>query len=110
MYKRQAIILGKANMTEWANFMTDNMPNGYSSRGGQVKNPYGPGVHEVGGSSSGSGAAVAANLVPASVGTETSGSILSPACNNSIVGIKPTVGLLSRTGVIPCLLYTSRCV
>ncbi|MGI6627672.1 MAG: amidase family protein [Bacillota bacterium] len=96
-----AIILGKANMTEWANFMTDNMPNGYSSRGGQVKNPYGPGVHEVGGSSSGSGAAVAANLVPASVGTETSGSILSPACNNSIVGIKPTVGLLSRTGVIP---------
>ena len=96
-----AIILGKANMTEWANFMTDNMPNGYSSRGGQVRNPYGPGVHDVGGSSSGSGAAVAANLVSAAIGTETSGSILNPACNNSVVGIKPTVGLVSRTGVIP---------
>jgi len=96
-----AIILGKANMTEWANFMTHNMPNGYSSRGGQVLNPYGPGVHDVGGSSSGSGAAVAANLVMAAIGTETSGSILSPAGSNSIVGIKPTVGLISRRGVIP---------
>lgn len=96
-----ALILGKANMTEWANFMTDNMPNGYSSRGGQVLNPYGPGVHDVGGSSSGSGAAVAANLASVSIGTETSGSILNPACNNSLVGIKPTVGLVSRRGVIP---------
>ncbi len=96
-----AIILGKANMTEWANFMTDKMPNGYSSRGGQVLNPYGPGVHDVGGSSSGSGAAVAANLAAVSIGTETSGSILNPACNNSLVGIKPTVGLLSRSGVVP---------
>ena len=96
-----AVILGKANMTEWANFMTDHMPNGYSSRGGQVLNPYGPGVFDVGGSSSGPGAAVAANLTMVAVGTETSGSILNPACNNSIVGIKPTVGLVSRRGVIP---------
>ena len=96
-----AVILGKANMTEWANFMTQDMPNGYSSRGGQVLNPYGPGKHDVGGSSSGPGAAVAANLVTVAVGTETSGSILNPACNNSIVGLKPTVGLISRTGIIP---------
>ncbi len=96
-----AVILGKTNMTEWANFMTDGMPNGYSSRGGQVLNPYGPGKFDVGGSSSGSGAAVAANLAVLAVGTETSGSILSPACSNSIVGIKPTVGLVSRAGIIP---------
>ncbi|MRG86323.1 amidase family protein [Salinibacillus xinjiangensis] len=96
-----AVILGKANMTEWANFMTDNMPNGYSSRGGQVINPYGPGELDVGGSSSGSGASVAANLVTAAIGTETSGSILSPASSNSVVGIKPTVGLVGRTGIIP---------
>ncbi|MCL6446205.1 MAG: CapA family protein [Alicyclobacillus sp.] len=96
-----AIILGKANMTEWANFMSDHMPNGYSSRGGQVLNPYGPGKFDVGGSSSGSAAAVAANLATAAVGTETSGSILSPASQNSLVGIKPTVGLISRSGIIP---------
>lgn len=96
-----AVILGKANMTEWANFMTDHMPNGYSSRGGQVLNPYGPGKHDVGGSSSGPGAAVAASLAAVAVGTETSGSILNPACNNSIVGLKPTVGLISRSGIIP---------
>ncbi|RSK27374.1 amidase [Bacillus sp. HMF5848] len=96
-----AVILGKTNLTEWANFMTDNMPNGYSSRGGQVKNPYGPGSFDVGGSSSGSGAAVAANLCALAIGTETSGSILSPASSNSVVGIKPTVGLISRTGIIP---------
>jgi len=96
-----AVILGKTNMTEWANFMTDNMPNGYSSRGGQVRNPYGPGKFDVGGSSSGSGAAVAANLATLAVGTETSGSILSPSCMNSLVGIKPTVGLISRSGIIP---------
>ncbi|AST89942.1 amidase [Sutcliffiella cohnii] len=96
-----AVILGKTNMTEWANFMTDNMPSGYSSRGGQVLNPYGPGKFDVGGSSSGSGAAIAANFAVAAIGTETSGSILSPASSNSIVGIKPTVGLVSRTGIIP---------
>ncbi len=98
-----AVILGKTNMTEWANFMTHNMSNGYSSRGGQVLNPYGPGKYDVGGSSSGSGAAVAANLTTVAVGTETSGSILSPASSNSIVGIKPTVGLISRTGIIPIM-------
>lgn len=95
-----AIILGKTNMTEWANYMTENMPSGYSSRGGQVRNPYGEGF-TVGGSSSGSGAAIACNFAAASVGTETSGSILSPASQNGIVGIKPTVGLISRNGLIP---------
>jgi amidase len=95
-----AIILGKANMTEWANFMAVGMKNGYSSRGGQVKNPYGE-KFDTGGSSSGSGVATAASLCAAAVGTETSGSILSPASNNSVVGIKPTVGLISRRGVIP---------
>lgn len=94
-----AVILGKTNMTEWANFMSDKMTNGYSSRGGQVKNPYG--AFDVGGSSSGSAAAVAANLAAAAVGTETSGSIINPAAQNSLVGIKPTIGLISRSGIIP---------
>lgn len=96
-----AVILGKTNMTEWANFMTEGMPSGYSSRGGQVLNPYGLGKFDVGGSSSGSGAAIAANFGAVAVGTETSGSILSPASQNSLVGIKPTVGLVSRRGIIP---------
>nr|WP_310500108.1 amidase family protein [Paenibacillus qinlingensis] len=95
------VLLGKANMTEWANFMAVAMPSGYSSRGGQVVNPYGPGIFEVGGSSSGSGAAVAAGFAVAAIGTETSGSIVNPAGHNSLVGLKPTVGLLSRTGIIP---------
>lgn len=99
--KAGAIILGKTNLTEWANFMTVGMPNGYSSRGGQVLNPYGPGEFDTGGSSAGTGAAIAANFAPLGIGTETSGSILSPASSNSIVGIKPTVGLISRTGIIP---------
>ncbi|MEH7417862.1 amidase family protein [Neobacillus drentensis] len=96
-----AVILGKTNMTEWANFMAYGMKSGYSSRGGQVLNPYGPEKFDVGGSSSGSGAAIAANFAAAAVGTETSGSILNPACQNSLVGIKPTVGLISRRGIIP---------
>ncbi|WP_026564465.1 amidase family protein [Bacillus sp. UNC41MFS5] len=96
-----AVILGKTNMTEWANFMAIGMKSGYSSRGGQVLNPYGPEKFDVGGSSSGSGAAVAANFATVAVGTETSGSILNPACQNSLVGIKPTVGLISRRGIIP---------
>lgn len=100
-----AVLLGKTNMTELANFMTAGMPNGYSSRGGQVLNPYGPGKLQPGGSSSGSGAAVSANLCAASVGTETSGSILNPACRNGVVGIKPTLGLISRSGIIP-ITYT----
>jgi amidase len=96
-----ALIIGKANLTEWANFMADNMPNGFSSLGGQVQNPYGPGQHDTGGSSAGTGAGIAACFAAVGVGTETSGSILSPASQNSLVGIKPTVGLISRTGVIP---------
>ncbi len=100
-----AVILGKTNMTELANFMTTGMPNGYSSRGGQVLNPYGPGDIRAGGSSSGSAVAVASNLCVVSVGTETSGSILNPAYYNSLVGIKPTVGLISRSGIIP-ISYT----
>lgn len=94
-----AIILGKTNMTEWANFMSDRMTNGFSSRGGQVKNPYGP--FDVGGSSSGSASAIASNLAAAAIGTETSGSILNPAAQNGLVGLKPTVGAVSRTGIIP---------
>ncbi|EMR05459.1 Glutamyl-tRNA(Gln) amidotransferase subunit A [Bhargavaea cecembensis DSE10] len=94
-----AVILGKTNMTEWANFMSDKMTNGYSSRGGQVKSPYGQ--FDCGGSSSGAAVAVAANLAAASVGTETTGSIIEPAVQNSLVGIKPTVGAISRAGVIP---------
>src|SRR5215813_2554887 len=95
-----AVILGKANMTEWANYMTTNMPAGYSSRGGQVVNPYRADLPP-GGSSSGSAVAVAAGLCTIAVGTETSGSILSPANWNSIVGVKPTLGLISRSGIVP---------
>ena len=96
-----AVILGKANMTELANGMSSTMWAGYSSRGGQVLNPYGDANLFVGGSSSGSAVAVAANFTVLSVGTETDASILSPAITNAVVGIKPTVGLISRTGIIP---------
>lgn len=99
-----AIILGKTNLSEWAYFMSTEAPSGYSGLGGQVLNPYGlenfP-PESVGGSSSGSGASIASNFATVSIGTETSGSILSPSSSNSIVGIKPTVGLISRTGIIP---------
>ncbi|WP_231557265.1 amidase family protein [Deinococcus sp. YIM 77859] len=95
-----AVILGKANLTEWANFMTLGMPNGYSSAGGQTVNPWGEGL-DTGGSSSGSGVAVAARLCVAAIGTETSGSILSPAQQNGVIGLKPTVGLIPRTGIVP---------
>ncbi|GGG59432.1 amidase family protein [Paenibacillus radicis (ex Gao et al. 2016)] len=94
-----AIILGKTNMTEWANGMSSSMWAGYSSIGGLTKNPYGD--HFPGGSSTGSAASVAANFTTVAVGTETSASILSPAVQNAIVGIKPTVGLISRSGIIP---------
>jgi amidase len=95
-----AIILGKTNMTEWANGMSSSiMWAGYSSIGGQTKNPYGD--YFPGGSSTGSGASVAANFATIAVGTETSASILSPSVQNAIVGIKPTVGLISRSGLIP---------
>lgn len=97
--KAGAILLGKTNMTEWANFMSDDMPNGWSSRGGQVLNPYGQ--FDVGGSSSGSAAAITTNLAVAAIGTETTGSIIHPAVQNGIVGLKPTVGAISRSGIIP---------
>ena len=95
-----AIIFGKTNMTEFANFMSDGMTNGYSSEGGYVKSPYNRDA-DPSGSSTGSAVAVAANLCAASVGTETYGSIIGPACSNGIVGIKPTAGLLSGFGIIP---------
>lgn len=95
-----AVIVGKTNMTELANGMSSEMWAGYSARGGQVVNPYGSDFF-VGGSSTGSAAAVAANFAVLAVGTETDGSILSPAVQNSVVGIKPTVGLISRSGIIP---------
>ncbi|NRF94135.1 amidase [Paenibacillus frigoriresistens] len=96
-----AVLLGKTNMTEWAGYMSGDIWAGYSSRGGLTLNPYGPGELFVGGSSSGSAAATAANLAAAAIGTETSGSIISPSSQNSLVGIKPTIGLVSRTGIIP---------
>jgi amidase len=102
-----AIILGKTNLSEWAYFMTAGAPSGYSGLGGQVLHPYGPQNFQagsVGGSSSGSGVSIASNFAVVAIGTETSGSILSPSSANSIVGIKPTVGLISRTGIIPLAL------
>ncbi|WP_299768971.1 amidase family protein [uncultured Dokdonia sp.] len=96
-----AIILGKANLSEWAYFLCTGCPVGYSAVGGQTINPYGRLKFESGGSSSGSGVSVAANYAVAAIGTETAGSILSPSSQNSIVGLKPTIGALSRTGIVP---------
>jgi amidase len=95
-----AVILGKTNLSEWANIRSNRSTSGWSGRGGLTKNPYAL-DRNTSGSSSGSAAAVAANLCAAAVGTETDGSIVSPSSMNGIVGIKPTVGLISRTGVIP---------
>jgi amidase len=95
-----AVILGKTNLSEWANFRSTRSSSGWSSRGGQTRNPYILDRSPCG-SSSGSGVAVAANLCAVSVGTETNGSIACPASMNSVVGIKPTVGLISRSGIIP---------
>jgi len=95
-----ALILGKVNLSEWANFICD-CPNGQSAVGGQTLNPYGRRVFDTGGSSAGSGTSTAANYAVAAVGTETSGSILSPSGQNSVVGMKPTIGLLSRSGIVP---------
>ncbi len=99
--EKGGIILGKANLSEWANYLSKRCPNGYSAVGGQTLNPYGRKEFDTGGSSSDSGVAIAANYAAAAVGTETSGSILSPSSSNSIVGLKPTIGLLSRSGIIP---------
>lgn len=96
-----ALILGKVNLSEWANYICEGCPNGQSAVGGQTLNPYGRRIFDTGGSSAGSGTSTAANYAVGAVGTETSGSILSPSTNNSVVGLKPTIGLLSRTGIVP---------
>ncbi|GJM12912.1 MAG: amidase [Pseudohongiella sp.] len=101
LLERGAVILGKANLSEWAYFFCTGCPSGYSAAGGQTLNPYGRKRFGTGGSSSGSGAAMAANLATVTIGSETSGSILSPASANSSVGLKPTTGSLSRTGIVP---------
>jgi amidase len=95
-----AIILGKTNLSEWANFRSTHSTSGWSGRGGLARNPYAL-DRNTSGSSSGSGAAVAANLAAAAVGTETDGSIVSPSNTNGLVGVKPTLGLLSRAGIVP---------
>src|SRR3984893_3817407 len=95
-----AVILGKTNLSEWANIRSSHSTSGWSGRGGQTKNPYALDRNPCG-SSSGSGAAVSANLCAAAIGTETDGSIVCPSTSNGLVGIKTTVGLVSRTGIIP---------
>jgi amidase len=95
-----AIILGKTNMTEFANYMTQGMPSGYSSKGGQVKSPYKQ-TENPSGSSSGSAAAVSANLCTAAIGTDTCNSILAPGLKNGLVGFRPSMGSISSRGIIP---------
>src|SRR5205807_9873026 len=95
-----AVILGKTNLSEWANIRSSHSSSGWSGRGGQTKNPYVLDRNPCG-SSSGTGAAVSANLCAIGVGTETDGSVVCPANANSLVGIKPTLGLISRAGIIP---------
>jgi amidase len=95
-----AVILGKTNLSEWANFRSTRSTSGWSARGGLTRNPYAL-DRNASGSSSGSGAAIAASLAAVSVGTETDGSIVSPSAANGLVGVKPTVGLVSRAGIIP---------
>jgi len=95
-----AVLLGKANMSEWANFRSTNSSSGWSARGGQCRNPYALDRNPCG-SSSGSAVGVSASLVPLAVGTETDGSVVCPSSINGIVGIKPTVGLVGRSGIIP---------
>ncbi|AOM83514.1 amidase family protein [Salisediminibacterium beveridgei] len=94
-----ALILGKTNLSEWANFMTTKSANGYSAVGGQAKNPYGS--FDVGGSSAGSGVAVAKRMSPVAIGTETAGSVIYPASQNGIVGLKPTLTTVPQEGIIP---------
>jgi len=98
--KAGAVILGKTNLSEWANFRSTRSTSGWSSRGGQTKGPY---IldRNPSGSSAGSGAAASANLCAVAIGTETDGSVVSPSSVNGLVGIKPTIGLLSRSGIIP---------
>jgi amidase len=103
LHRAGAVILGKTNMSEWAAMRSTYSSGGWSGRGGQTKNPYAL-DRNPSGSSSGSAVAVAANLCAVAVGTETDGSIVSPSSVNGVVGIKPTVGLVSRVGVIPLAL------
>lgn len=100
LHKAGAVVLGKTNLSEWANFRSTHSTSGWSAVGGQTRNPFAL-DRSPSGSSSGSGAAVAAGLAPLAVGTETDGSILSPASVMGLVGMKPTVGLVSRSGVVP---------
>src|SRR6185295_4887289 len=95
-----AVVLAKANLSEWANFRSMRSSSGWSARGGQCRNPYALDRSPCG-SSSGTGAGIAANFAAAGIGTETDGSIVSPSSVNSLVGIKPTLGLVSRSGIIP---------
>ena len=95
-----ALLLGKATLSEWADMRSNNYSEGYSPRGGQARSAYNLALNP-GGSSSGSAVAVAANVVPFALGTETDGSVINSAERNALVGIKPTVGLTSRAGVVP---------
>ena len=95
-----AIIIGKTNLSEWANFRSNRSSSGWSGRGGQTRNPFIIDRNPCG-SSAGSGVAVSANMCTAAIGTETNGSIVCPSSVNGIVGIKPTVGLVSRAGIVP---------
>src|SRR3569623_1579498 len=95
-----AIILGKTNLSEWANFRSTHSSSGWSGRGGLTRNPYAT-DRSACGSSSGTGAAIAASLASVGVGTETDGSITCPSSVNGLVGIKPTLGLVSRAGIVP---------
>lgn len=97
--QKGALILGKTNLSEWANFMTENSANGYSAVGGQTKNPHGS--FDVGGSSAGSAVAVALHMSPVAIGTETAGSIIYPASQNGVVGLKPTLKTVAQAGIIP---------
>ncbi|GEM00940.1 amidase [Halolactibacillus halophilus] len=97
--KKGALILGKTNLSEWANFMTTDSANGFSARGGQTMNPFGD--YDVGGSSSGSAVAASLGLSPVAIGTETAGSVIYPASQNGVVGLKPTLGTVSQAGIIP---------
>lgn len=99
-----ALLVGKASLSEWADMRSNNYSEGYSARGGQCRSAYNFTVNP-GGSSTGPGVAVGANLIPIALGTETDGSVINPAQRNAIVGIKPTVGLTSRAGVIPESLH-----
>ena len=100
-----AVILGKANLSEWAYYFCGDCPSGWSAVGGQTLNPYGPRKFDTGGSSSGSGASVAANFAAVAIGSETAGSILSPSSQHALVGYKPTVGTLSGSGIVPISSY-----